>query len=144
MSLTVELKPGERIIIGRSLLTNGPHRARINIEGDEPVLRERDILTTERADTPAKRIYLAVQLMYLRGTTSDLHKPYFELVQNIVEAAPSTRPHIDRMNNHLLTGSLYKALKEAKALVAYEGGIFRDAERGSRLPTGSAKDSNAT
>lgn len=140
MSLTVELKPGERIIIGRSLLTNGPHRARIVIEGDEPVLRERDILTPDNADTPAKRIYLTVQLMYLRGSTGDLHKPYFELVHDILGAAPSTRPHVDRMNNHLLTGALYKALKEAKALVAHEGGIFRDAQRSSRLPAGRTED----
>jgi len=34
------------------------------IEGHVPILREKDILTAERADTPAKRIYLAVQLMY--------------------------------------------------------------------------------
>ena len=37
MTLKVELKPGERIIVGRSLLTNGQHRSRLIIEGDEPV-----------------------------------------------------------------------------------------------------------
>lgn len=140
MSLTVELKPGERMIIGRSLITNGPQRARIVIEGDEPVLRERDILTPEKADTPAKRVYLTVQLMYLRGSTGDLHEPYFELVHDILQAAPSMRPYIDRVNNHLLTGMLYKALREAKALVAYEGGILEHAERSSGLPAGGPAD----
>src|SRR5690606_24725730 len=72
MTLKVELKPGERIVVGRSLITNGSSRSRLIIEGEEPVLRERDILTPETANTPARRIYLTVQLMYLRGDISDL------------------------------------------------------------------------
>jgi flagellar protein FlbT len=65
MALKVELKPGERIIIGESVITNDNQRTRLFIEGDAPILREKDILTPETADTPAKRVYLAVQLMYL-------------------------------------------------------------------------------
>ena len=58
MSLKVELKPGERLIIGTALVRNGEQRARLFIEGDAPILREKDILTPATADTPAKKIYL--------------------------------------------------------------------------------------
>ena len=64
MALKVELKPGERIILGECLITNSDRRTRLMIEGAMPILRERDILTPKTANTPAKRIYLAVQLMY--------------------------------------------------------------------------------
>ena len=65
MALKVELKPHERIIIGACVITNTDQRARLLIDGDKiPILREKDILTPETADTPAKLIYLAVQLMY--------------------------------------------------------------------------------
>ena len=64
MALKVELKPGERIFIGECVVTNDDQRTRLLINGAAPVLREKDIMTLERADTPAKRIYLAVQLMY--------------------------------------------------------------------------------
>ena len=74
MALKVELKPNERIIIGNCVITNTDQRARLLIDGDKiPILREKDILTPETADTPAKLVYLAVQLMYIspnpRSTT---------------------------------------------------------------------------
>ena len=61
MGLKVELKPGERFILGECLVTNGDQRTRLLIEGQAPILREKDIMTPEQADTPAKRIYLCVQ-----------------------------------------------------------------------------------
>ena len=39
---------------------------------------------------------------------------YFALVRDIVTAAPSTRPFVDNINNLILTGEMYKALKEAR------------------------------
>ena len=66
MALKVELRPHERIIVGNCVITNTDQRARLLIDGDNvPILRERDILTPETADTPAKLVYLAVQLMYI-------------------------------------------------------------------------------
>src|SRR5690348_18180929 len=73
MALKVELKPHERIIIGSCVVTNTDQRARLLIDGDNiPILREKDILTPETADTPAKLVYLADQLMYISpGTDTD-------------------------------------------------------------------------
>ena len=65
MSLKVELKPGERLIVGNCVITNSDQRTRLFIDGKAPILREKDILTFETADSPAKRIYFAVQLMYI-------------------------------------------------------------------------------
>ncbi len=130
MALKVELKPGERFILGTAVITNGGQRARLFIEGDIPILREKDILTPETADTPAKRIYLAVQMMYLAGEDKSRHDIYFELVNDIIKAAPSTLPFIDRINNQILTGYLYKALREAKALIGYEEDLLRNAKFG--------------
>src|SRR5436309_1961665 len=60
MALKVELKPHERIIIGACVITNTDQRARLLIDGDNiPILREKDILTPETADTPAKRVDIA-------------------------------------------------------------------------------------
>jgi flagellar biosynthesis repressor protein FlbT len=120
MGLKVELKPGERIIIGDSVITNDDQRTRLVIEGDAPILREKDILTAGSADTPCKKIYLAVQLMYLSRDPKEHHKLYFDLVKDVLKAAPSTFPYLDRINNHILTNSFYKALKEAHLLIHYE------------------------
>ena len=63
MALRIELKPGERILIGECVITNSDQRTKFLIDGSASILREKDILTAESADKPAKRLYLAVQLM---------------------------------------------------------------------------------
>jgi flagellar protein FlbT len=130
MSLKVELKPGERMIIGNVLITNADQRTRLFIDGRTPILREKDILSPATADSPAKRIYLAVQLMYLEQSVEAVRREYFSLVNEMVAAAPSTVKLIDQINNEILTGSLYKALKAAKKLIQYEEGILLNAASG--------------
>jgi flagellar biosynthesis repressor protein FlbT len=121
MALKVELKPHERIIIGSCVITNTDQRARLLIDGEKiPILREKDIMTPAAADTPAKLIYLAVQLMYISPNPEVNHGTYFNLVRDIVTAAPSTWPVIEGINTSILSGDLYQALKEARKLVAYE------------------------
>jgi flagellar protein FlbT len=121
MALKVELKPHERIIIGSCVITNTDQRARLLIDGDNiPILREKDILTPETADTPAKLIYLAVQLMYISPDPRANHGTYFNLIRDLVSAVPTAWPIIEAINNHILSGDLYPALKECKKLVAYE------------------------
>ena len=140
MALKVELKPGERIILGDCVITNAEQRTRLVIEGEVPILREKDILTCDRADTPAKRIYLAVQLMYTSRDPRAHHEIYFTLVRDTLSAAPSTWPHIESINNHILTGKMYKALKDAKKLIAYERELMDHAKRGQDLRQDCATD----
>ena len=127
MALRIELKPGERILIGETVLVNGDQRATFLVEGQAPILREKDILTPEQADTPARRIYLAVQLMYTSRDARAHHDVYFALVRDIVQAAPSTFPYVETINNRILTGDLYKALKEARNLIEYERELLQNA-----------------
>lgn len=140
MSLKVELKPGERIIIGNSVITNDDQRTRLVIEGEAPILREKDILTVEAADTPCKKVYLVVQLMYLARDPAPHHDLYFQLVRDVLAAAPSTHPYFDRINNHILTGMLYKALKETQRLIEYEKELLEYAQRCADLRTNGTKD----
>ena len=58
--------------------------------------------------------------MYTSRDPRAHHEVYFALVRQIVQAAPSTWGYVENINNQILTGNLYKALKEAKKLIAYE------------------------
>jgi flagellar protein FlbT len=142
MALKVELKPGERIILGNCIVTNDNQRTRLFIEGDAPILREKDILTPETADTPARRIYLAVQLMYLSKDVPKFQDQYFELVGDFVRAAPSSLAMVDAVNNAILTNALYKALREAKNLIAFEQELMDHAARRASLREHSTEDSD--
>lgn len=128
MALKVELKPGERFILGDSVITNDDQRTRLFIEGDAPILREKDILRLDDANTPCKKIYLMLQMMYLSSDPTQHHDLYFSLVKDVLEAAPSTSERLDEINNRILTGQMYKALKEARKLIEYERELMGNVE----------------
>ena len=143
MALRVELKPGERLLIGESVITNGSQRTRLLIDGSAPVLREKDIMTVGRAVTPAARIYFVIQLMYTARNPRAHHDTYFRLILDLVQAAPSTWPYVEVINNEIVTGNLYKALKQARKLIVYEQELLSNAKsdprvRKSRKPGGQS------
>ena len=60
MALVIDLKPGEKILIGTAVITNDKQRTRIHIAGEAPILREKDVLQEEECDTPCKKIYFLI------------------------------------------------------------------------------------
>ena len=130
MALKVELKPGEKLLVGNCIITNSDQRTRLFIDGRAPILREKDILTAETANTPAKRIYLAVQLMYIEDDIAATRDSYFNLVNDFIAAVPSSAEIVNQINNEILTGQLYKALKAAHRLIEYEQELFSNAPSG--------------
>lgn len=121
MPLKLTLKPGERVIIAGAVLTNGTSVAHLQIENLVPLLRQKDILTETEATTPCKKIYLVIQLMYIGdGLTADLAQVYWELVRDVLAAAPSTNDLISEISAYIVGSSFYPALKVAKKLISYE------------------------
>src|SRR6202048_5515981 len=125
MALRVELKPGERIIVGESLITNSDSRPAFLIDGDAPILREKDILTAETANTPVKRIYLCVQIIYLENDIPNYQDLYLGFIKELIEAVPSFRDQIELVSNLILSGALYKALRELRPLIKREEDLLR-------------------
>ena len=120
MPLRVELKPFERIIIGESVIINSGTRTSFLIDGEAPILREKDTVTAETANTPVKRLYLCVQTMYLKNDIPRYRAAYLGFIKDLREAAPGSRDLVDAINNHISSGSLYKALKEIRKLMKAE------------------------
>ena len=120
MPLRVELKPFERIVIGESVIINSDTRTCFLIDGESPILRERDTVTAETANTPAKRLYLCVQTMYLKNDVTRYRETYLGLIKELRNAFPGARDLIDGVEQHVATGALYKALKEIRKLIKLE------------------------
>lgn len=139
MALKITLKANERLIIGGAVVTNGNSRSDLIVENNVPILREKSILREQDATTPCRRIYFLIQLMYVdEKNLPEYHKLYWEVVREVVKAAPSTLALIDQINEQILSGSYYHALKLAWQLIEYEeevtvrvrtanGGIQRNA-----------------
>lgn len=125
MALKITLKPQERMIIGGTVITNGTTKATLLIEANVPILRQKDILAERDATTPARRIYFAVQLMYIDELNLAVHhNTYWRLVQDLLKAAPSTLPFIDLISEKIVNQNYYAALKAARKLVDFEATLI--------------------
>jgi flagellar protein FlbT len=132
MSLRLVLKPHEKVILGGAVITNGPSTTTFSVENSVPILRERDILTEEQANTYCKKLYLIVQLMYLGSVPNvDLANLYGELVTDLLIAAPSTKDLISTVTGYILDGKYYQALKQAQQLIQYEEELLNHASESS-------------
>lgn len=125
MPLRLSLKPNERVIIGGAVIKNGPKSSSFTIENQTILLREKDVMTQESADTPSKRIYLVVQLMYLSGgldEAREYHAEFFKLTREFMAACPTelVLSLIAEIGYNLLDDNFYHALKLCKELVDYE------------------------
>src|SRR6476469_6070507 len=120
MPLRVELKPFERIVIGETVIINSGTRTSFLIAGEAPLLRENDTVTAETANTPAKRLYFCVQMMYRKNDIPRYRTTYLGSLKEVREAIPGARDLIDAVNNHISAAALYKALKEIRKLVKRE------------------------
>jgi flagellar biosynthesis repressor protein FlbT len=128
MALQLSLKPGEKIIIGSAVVTNGSTRSDLSIENKVTLLREKDIMKEAEAGTPCRKVYFVIQLMYIdEGNVVEYHKTYWELVRDILTAAPSTLDFIDPISKHVLNGEYYKALKLTRKLTDYEREVMKNA-----------------
>jgi flagellar biosynthesis repressor protein FlbT len=120
MPLRVELKPFERIIIGETVIINSGTRTSFLIDGEAPILREKDTVTAETANTPVKRLYFCVQTMYLKNDIPRYRASYLGFIKDLREAVPGCRDLIEAVNDHISAGALYKALKEIRKLMKRE------------------------
>lgn len=128
MALVIDLKPNEKVIVGNAVITNDKQRTRLQIDGDAPILREKDVMQIDEADSPCKRVYYIIQGMYLASAekATEMYDDYFKSIKEVQNAAPSTLPYFNTINSHILGGHYYKALKAAKDLIVYEEELLRN------------------
>jgi flagellar biosynthesis repressor protein FlbT len=121
MPLKIKLKNHERLIIGGAVIQNGGTGTEIFVENKVPILRNKDIIGLSEADSPCKKVYLVIQMMYVDDKNiAEYHKTYWNLVHEIIKAAPSTKIMFQVISNYILQNNYYQALKAAKKLIEYE------------------------
>ena len=128
MALVIDLKPGEKILIGDAVITNDSQRTRLHIAGDTPIMREKDIMMESDAfKTPCSRIYFIVQCMYMARSPKEYQDKYFEQAKLIQEAAPSCTPLLVQISEEIMKDRYYRALKLSKKLIEHEQELLGNA-----------------
>ena len=127
MPLKLTLKPDEKVLIGTAVLTNVGPKAEIIIQNTVPVLREKDIISEENADTLVKKLYFVILSMYVDSKNEQkFHDIYFKLVKELFNACPDQviLALVMEVSKRILEGNHYQALKACKKLLKFEAEVL--------------------
>jgi flagellar biosynthesis repressor protein FlbT len=140
LPLKLSLKPGERFVLNGAVVENGDRRTVLVLQNKASVLREKDILQEEDVNTPARRVYFPVMMMYLDEAGSERY--YDEFVRRLTEfmgviANPQVLADCVGVSKHCMAREYYKALMLCRKLIEYED------ERLGNVPSGVSAGGDA-
>lgn len=124
MSLVLKLGPRERVMINGVVLENGDRRTRLEIiTPDAKVLRLRDAIHPDEANTPVRRVAYVAQLV-LAGE-ADPEEGRRQLVRGIEQLAqvfrdPDSVAHLREAAESVAEDRIYQALRALRALLPLE------------------------
>ena len=133
LPLKLSLKPGEKFVLNGAVVQNGDRRGVLVLQNKASVLREKDIMQAEDANSPSRRVYFAVMMMYLDEANAERYSD--EFVRRLTEfmnviANPDILADCVGISKHCMAREYYKALMLCRKLMDYEN------ERLGNVPTG--------
>jgi flagellar protein FlbT len=123
MPLKIMLKPGEKIILNGAVITNGDRKTEFVVNNDVTLMREKDVMTAEQANSPSKRLYFTIQCMYMRGsldTSKEYHHLFHTYLSDWLNACPSTIAICMDIGESVLSEDFWQAMKACKKLMEHE------------------------
>lgn len=123
MPLKLSLRPHERFVLNGAVVQNGDRRGVLVLQNKASVLREKDIMQLEEANSPARRVYFPVMMMYLDEPAAA--RCYDEFAQRMTEFMgvirnPDVLADCVNVSKHVLSREYYKALMACRRLIEYE------------------------
>lgn len=140
MPLTIDLKHGDRMIINGAVIEMASPNSKIIVHNEAAILRGKEIMQQEEANTPAKRVYFALQGAYMfKDKEGEFLQAFDKYLADFLKATPSSLEIVKTIKELTEEDQLYKALKEAHKLMEHEEKVLSAA--GIELPSfsGSSK-----
>ncbi|WP_145110187.1 flagellar biosynthesis repressor FlbT [Cereibacter sediminicola] len=126
--LVLRLGPGERVMINGAVIENGDRRSRITVmTPNSVILRQRDAIRPEEANTPVRRICYMAQLVLSGDATFEDMKPQLlrgieQLSQVLTDA--DSRAQLSVATAAVLAGQHYQILKALRSLLPREARLL--------------------
>jgi flagellar protein FlbT len=123
MALKLTLKPGEKLVINGAVVENGDRRAVLVVKNRASILREKDIMQPAQADTPMRRIYFAVMMLYLdEGSQRQYYDDFLLRMTEFMNAisTPEAVQTCLAIVGHVNAKEYYKALMACRKLFPFE------------------------
>ena len=125
--LVVKLKPNEKLLINGVVLQNGDRPARLRVRSENvSLLRSRDALRPEEADTPLKRIYFSAQLVVAGDASPETTAQ--EILQALADVAPvfsgDASKVITQAREGAASGKFFIVMRALKKLFPLEAALL--------------------
>ena len=133
MPLKLSLKPSEKFVLNGAVVQNGDRRGTLILQNKASVLREKDIMQPEDANTPGRRVYFPVMMMYLDETNAaQCHDEFVQRVGEFMGAVrnPDILADCIGISKHVMSKEYYKALMLCRKLIEYEDERLADVAPG--------------
>ena len=130
--LVLKLRPTERIMINGAVIENGDRRTRLNVlTPNANVLRLRDAIHPDEANTPVKRVCYIAQLL-LAGEAEPVaaRKQILQGIEQLVQVFQDTECliHLGEAKAQLVQENDYQALKFLRFLLPIEASLMEAAQ----------------
>jgi flagellar biosynthesis repressor protein FlbT len=131
--LVLKLGPHERVLINGAVVENGDKRSRLAIvTPNANILRLRDAIHPQEANTPVKRVCYIAQLVLTGDATSDDTRQ--QLLRGIEQLSQVLTDHDSRTQLNMATKAVledqhYQALKALRTLLPREERLFAAAQK---------------
>ncbi len=131
--LVLKLGPHERVLINGAVVENGDKRSRLAImTPNANILRLRDAIHPQEANTPVKRVCYIAQLILTGDASADDTRP--QLLRGIEQLSQVLTDHDSRTQLNIATKAVledqhYQALKALRSLLPREERLFAAAPR---------------
>ncbi len=122
--LVLKLGPHERVLINGAVIENGDKRSRIAVmTPNAKILRLRDAIHPETANTPVRRVcYLAQLVLTGDADAADIRLQVLRSIEQLSQILtdPDSRSQLTLASQAVLSGEYYPTLKALRALLPRE------------------------
>ena len=130
--LVIRLAPHERLLLNGAVIENGDRRANLSIRTPNArVLRLRDAIHPEQANTPVRRTcYLAQLVLSGDASAADIRQPLLRAIEQLsqVFSDPDSRTLLDSATIAVGADDHYQALRSLRALLPREARYMSGAD----------------
>ncbi len=119
--LRISLRDGEALIVNGALL-RASGRTELVVENQVSLLRGREIMAEEEADTPAKQLYFACMMAYINEDSEAQRDAIIEPLRRLMPTLDdlAAKAACVTFAHHVAVGDYYKGLIQCRALIAHE------------------------
>ncbi|MEM6536132.1 MAG: flagellar biosynthesis repressor FlbT [Pseudomonadota bacterium] len=126
--LVLKLQPGEQILVNGVVMQNGDRRAQLRIKTKGAhILRLRDAIHPDEANTPVKRVYYAAQLVVAgEGNPAEVGPTLSNDVDVLlgIFRDQASKDALAEAKKHIEGGNFYFAMRELKRVIPVEASLL--------------------